>query len=242
MSVNVAVPARFQLALVVLLWLLCGCATTEQTRSVEPSGFLGDYGQLRAGRQDEALLVYLRPDTDFSRYDAILLEPVTLWKGPDSDLSSVPADELKQLTDHLETAMRRQLALDWALVDGESPEALRIRVAITEARMSKPVLDFVSTVLPPARLASELGHLATGTHAFVGRAAIELEILDSMSGRRLVAAVDKRAGGKVLRGSTSAWADVQEAFDYWADVLRERLSLLRRFDAAEGRVESATAE
>jgi hypothetical protein len=233
---------RFQLTLMVLLALGSGCATTEQSKSVEPSGFLGDYGQLRAGREDEALLVYLRPDTDFSRYDAIFLEPVTLWKGSDSDLSSVPTDELKQLTDHLETSMRRQLALDWELVDRTAPRALWVRVAITDARKSQPVLDFVSTVLPPARLASELGHLATGTHAFVGRAAIELEILDSTSGRRLVAAVDERAGRRALRGSTSAWADVEEAFDYWADVLRERLSLLKRFDAAEGRAESVTAE
>ncbi len=35
------------------------------------------------------------------------------------------------------------------------------------------VLDLASTVLPPARLLSELKNLSTHTQAFVGRVAIE---------------------------------------------------------------------
>lgn len=112
-------------------------------------------------------------------------------------------------------------------------------MAITEARRSNGVLDLASTVLPPARLLSELRNLTTGTHAFVGRVAIEAEILDTVSGERLIAAVDERAGSKRLRGSTSAWSDVYSAFDYWADVLRARLVSMRQFDAAHASQEAA---
>jgi len=38
-----------------------GCPATYQARSVKPSGFLGDYSQLRPGKEGEALLVYVRP-------------------------------------------------------------------------------------------------------------------------------------------------------------------------------------
>ena len=41
--------------------VLCGCPTTRQTRTVEKSGFLGDYSQLREGGQGEAQLVYIKP-------------------------------------------------------------------------------------------------------------------------------------------------------------------------------------
>jgi hypothetical protein len=75
--------------------------------------------------------------------------------------------------------------------------------------------------------------LSTGTQAFVGRVAIEAEILDAVSGERLIAAVDERAGSKRLRGSTNAWSDVYSAFDYWAEVLRARLAAMRHFDAAQ---------
>jgi len=104
-------------------------------------------------------------------------------------------------------------------------------MAITGARKSNVVLGLMSTVLPPARLVSELRNMSTGTYAFVGRVSIEAEILDSVSGERLIAAVDERAGSKRLRGSTSAWSHVHSAFDYWADVVRARLTAMRQFDA-----------
>jgi len=219
--------------LIALLLVLAGCATTEQTRSVESSGFLGNYSQLQQGKSGQALLVYIDPAADFSRYNEVVVEPVTIWTGEGSDLADVPRQELQRLANHLETSMREQLALDFEVVEEPGPETLRIRAAITEARKSKVVLDVISTALPPALLLSAVEKLGTGTHAFVGRAAIEVEILDATSNARLLAAVDERAGGKTLEGSTSAWADVEEAFDYWAEVMRERLSLFRQFDAAE---------
>jgi hypothetical protein len=226
-------------SLVVLLLALAGCATTEQTRSVEPSGFLGDYSQLQPGKSGQALLVYIDPAADFSRYDEVVVEPVTIWTGAGSDPVDVPRQELQRLADYLEASMREQLALEFKVVEERGPETLRIRAAITEARKSKVVLDVVSAALPPVRLLSAVEKLATGTHAFVGRAAIEVEILDATSNARLLAAVDERAGGKTLEGSTSAWADVEEAFDYWAEVMGERLSLFRHFDAAEGLADRA---
>ena len=84
-----------------------------------------------------------------------------------------------------------ELGLDFELVEHPQPGTLRIRTAITEAKKSKVVLDVVSTVLPPTLLLSELGKLATGTHAFVGRAAVEGEVLDAISNERLIAVVDE---------------------------------------------------
>src|SRR5882724_3558234 len=56
-----------------------GCPATYQARSVKPSGFLGDYSQLRPGKEGEALLVYVRPGVEWTKYDKIWLEPVTVW-------------------------------------------------------------------------------------------------------------------------------------------------------------------
>ena len=64
----------------------------------------------------------------------------------------------------------------------------------------------------------------------MGRVSVEAEILDAVSGARLIAAVDERAGSKRLRGSTRAWSHVHSAFDYWADVVRARLKAMRQFD------------
>ena len=47
--------------------------------------------------------------------------------------------------------------------------------------------------------------------------AMEVELIDSVGGNRLAAAVDRREGGK--RPAKGTWVDVQDAFDHWAEKL-----------------------
>ncbi len=206
---------------------LCACAATQSTRKLEPSGFLANYAQLRPGRVDESLLVYIDRDADFSGYDSVLVEPVTIWHGGADALADVPPQELEHLAQHLESALRKQLGSDFEIVDKAGQGVLRVRAAITAAEGSKVALDIATTLLFPI---DAVAMLATGSHAFVGRAAIEVEVLDGATNRRLAAAVDERAGRKSFDGSSSTWSDVEAAFDYWAERLSIRLATLRALD------------
>ena len=58
------------------------------------------------------------------------------------------------------------------------------------------------------------------------RLSIEVEILDATSGERLIAAVDDR---RVASGHPE---EARADLDAWADVIRQRLSSFRHFDAA----------
>jgi hypothetical protein len=204
---------------------LAGCTATQQARSAEPSGFLGDYSQLAPGTDDQALLVYVNPSVNWAGYHSILFDPVTIWY--DQDLSNIDLDEAKVLADYLDASIRHELQSDYTFVNRPGAGVMRLRVALTEAQGAKKVLHTVSTVIPQLRLLSTVKRLATGTHAFVGRAGIEAEIEDSLTERRLAAAVDRRVGGKRLRGPYDTWGHVQTAFDYWAERLHARLTELR---------------
>jgi len=205
-----------------------GCPATYQARSVKPSGFLGDYSQLSPGKEGEALLVYVRPGVEWTKYDKIWLEPVTVWGDVKGGLlQSVPKDEAQVLADYLDASLRNSLSKDYKLVDKAGPGTLRLRVAITEAEGSSVPLDLVSTVIPQMRALSAVKRIATGTAAFVGKAGIEGEIEDSITNQRLAAAVDRRVGQKRLQGVTNTWNDVQGAFDYWSERLRARLAEFR---------------
>ena len=131
------------------------------------------------------------------------------------------------LADYLHTALKEQLEKDYRIVQTPGPGVIRVRVAITEAAGSKIALDLMSNVIPIGIGVTAVNRLATGTHSAVGQAGIEGEVLDSVSGERLLAAVDRRAGRKVLRGKFGTWNDVKEAHDYWAEKLRKRLGELR---------------
>ena len=73
------------------LWL-SGCADTQHAKSVERSGFLGDYsilkegkrGVLMEGTEDQALWLYKNPDADWRKYKKVILDPITIWVGKDS--------------------------------------------------------------------------------------------------------------------------------------------------------------
>jgi len=92
---------------------------------------------------------------------------------------------------------------------------------------SGAVLNTVSKVVPQLRLLTTVGGVASDTQVLVGRAGVEGEVLDGLTGQRLAAAVDRRAGTKALRGGVSTWADVQNAFDFWSERLRTGLAELR---------------
>jgi hypothetical protein len=210
-----------------LPFLLSGCATTEQTKKVELAGFLGDYSQLKKGGGERALLYYINPDANFADYDKVILDPVAIWRTKDSNLKKIPREELLNLGHYLYTAVRKQLQGDYAMVEKPGRGTMRIRLAFTEIEGATVPLDIATTYLPPGRLISEGKNLAFGTHSFVGEATVEMEILDSVSNRRLVAVVDKRAGGKHIKGSTDTWADIKQASDFWAERLRTRLAEFR---------------
>jgi hypothetical protein len=71
----------------------------------------------------------------------------------------------------------------------------------------------------------------TGTDLFVGQVSIEAEALDSETGTRLLAVVDRKAGnGLVLKDANTTWGHVQRAFREWA--VRFRLTLDRAHRAA----------
>ena len=217
------------LVTIIAVLSLAGCAATHRTREATLTGFLGDYSKFQQGKRNEAQLIYVNPTVNFAAYDKVMIEPITIWQAPaNSVLSRVTKRDLDQLTSQLYWAIRKELEVGggYVMVQQPGPGVMRLRLAVTEVRHSRPLLDLTTTVLPPALVVSTARRLATGTHMFVGKAAIEAEMVDSLSGKRLLAAVDERAGRKTIRGKLDAWDDVQSAFNHWAKQLRIRLGEL----------------
>jgi hypothetical protein len=194
---------------------------------VEKSGFLGDYSMLRPGQEGEATLIYRKYENDHAKwrsYTQILLEPVQIWKGKNTELNKEDAEYLAKIA---WSRLDEELRKDYKMASGPGDGVLRIQVAVTEAGANMPVLDLVTTLHPGTRLVSEGKRWAAGTESFVGTVSVEAKVTDSQSGEVLGAAVDRRGGGKYLTKGFQKWTDVEEAFTYWAKQLRWRLCLGR---------------
>ena len=146
--------------------ILAGCygqnpvgKPTVKVGKVRESGFLSDYTVLRPGAEGEASLVYW----NLSTYKNIIVDPITVWLTPDSDLKDVPPKERQQLADAFHAAMVQELGTDFAIVDKSGPGTMWVRIALTNAAESNPALDTISTYVPQASVASlKYGHYGVG--------------------------------------------------------------------------------
>ena len=204
--------------------LIAGCAASQQARDVETSGFLGsDYGLLREGQENEALLVYRNPSANWAAYDKIKLDPVTIWAGEGSGFEDFSQPDRQALADSFYSAIHQELATDYQMVDALGPGVLHVQVALTDAHTSNPTVDTISSVVPQALLISEAKGASDRQARLRRRGERRAKIADGATGELLAAAVDRRVGGKSLGGSTDSWNDVRQSFVFWAKQFRYRL-------------------
>jgi hypothetical protein len=203
-----------------------GCAA-GQTGKAKPSGFLGDYAQLHAGAQGQALMVYVKPDAGFAKYRKLMIDPVTIWRT--AETSTIPPSEAQDLIEDLEDVLRMTLDDDYEIVKQPGPDVMRLRAAITEAEGSWRVVNGrLGDRMDEDLQAVTPKQPSEATRGFVGKAGIEAELLDAASGTRLAAAIDRRAGERTLKPAKNTWDDVEDAFRFWAERLRDRLRELRK--------------
>ena len=229
---GVTVNWLLRVVLLSALALLSGCTTSQskQARTVEKSGFLGDYSMLSPGGEGEALLFYENPEANWPSYNKIFLAPVAYYGGRDTYPKGFTRADLQKLVNRFYYILYNDLAEDYQMVDEPAPHTLRIQVALTSVGESSQTADSVSAVAPvivnPIR--NFAGSLS-GETIFVGQASIEAKITDGLTGKLLYAAVDRRVGQRSTSGSsTRRTADVEEIMWYWGDLVRYRLCTLRR--------------
>ncbi len=204
--------------------LLVGCSAGSM-KEVKTSGFLGDYSALQPGGDDEAIWVHVKQDVNFKPYDSIMFERVMVMLSDDAEYKGIDPALLAELTEYYQTALMDAVKDGYTLVDKPGPGVLRVRVAISGLKPGKPVSNTMSSIIPIGMAVAGITKQASDDNLGTGEAATEMEVLDSVTGDRLAAAVDRRQGGKMaFRGK---WEDTKQAFDHWAKRFRMRLDEVR---------------
>jgi len=200
-----------------------GCGMIRPLRQrrgeAEQSGFLRNYSQLQPQEGYDAKEVYINPGAAWSKYNAVMIDSVTLWI---TDPSKQPSPEDAQmLTDMFYKALSDKIGEKFTLVNRPGPGVLRVRAALTEAKGARVALNAITTVIPQLRVVTTLGGVAADTAVLVGAASGELEVVDSVTNERFAAAIDELAGTKGLLRAFSKWADVENACNRWAERARD---------------------
>lgn len=217
---------------VALLAVVCltGCVTSRQARTVKPSVFLGEAASLleKGGASDDTLLVYRNERANWRSFDKIVLDPVQVWSAGPSTVPSDQAVDYQRMVDSFHLTLREKLARSYEIVDGPSPGALQMQIAVVNGAQANQTLKVAKLLAPYAGVADLLWTFATGKPAFAGEVSLEYMIKDAQTGELLEAGADRRVGGNQLgRATFTSWGDVKNILTYWSDLTVYRLCLAR---------------
>jgi hypothetical protein len=239
-SENIKAAANL-LSFLLAAFLVAGCSQTaapepnivqraqgETPAPPAPNGFLGsDYSLMQPagqGSDQQAMLRYINPSASWSSYTQIMVVPVTFWAADDTKVSG---HDQQVLCDYFYVTLVQYLSKNFTIVYGPGPGVMKLSVALTDASAAVPGLRTISVVVPQARALNMIQQVATGTYAFVGSAEGDAKLTDSVSGVLLAAWADKRMGGvSVKNADVFQWGDAENAMNYWANGLDQRLVTL----------------
>ena len=198
---------------IITLMLITGTAIAEKkltqkgaatTKNFEYSGFLDNYDGFKVQNEETGAEVWVKPpnqDLSFLKdYDSIILIPIEVWLHSAADYQGVNPEELKKLTDYFTAKLKENLGKRFKLVNEPGPSVMDLRIALAGVNIDKAKIK---------------------TH-FNVHAAVEMEVRDSQSGERLVAAIDKRSNAKIKVGEGGE--AYKGALDYWSKIISNRLS------------------
>lgn len=185
----------------------------------ESTGFLGDYyAKMEQGPEGGAQKRWLKPGVDFSKYDKVMLESVIFYFDPASENNGVDPEVMKELSDAFNLELVNALKDKYPIVSEPGPDVIRIKVALTGLKQSRPVISGVTSILPVGLVISVVKKGATGSWSGSGATGAELMAVDSVSNEVIAAAQDKQTAGFTQR--FSKYGSANEAFKFWAGRLR----------------------
>lgn len=196
--------------------LLASCAGSGG--KIQHSGYLNDYSKLQPF---EGGARWVGSKADLSKYTKLILEPVTFYVGKSLDQQNVKAnhENINKITAYFHEALTRELSKDFTIVDKAGPDVGRVRTAITSMAVGSK--DLKAYQYLPVMLVATGAAEVSGMRDKVAVISMEGELLDSLTGQRLAAAVKSRSKETTIKevGSLTE-QDVKSILDYWASESR----------------------
>lgn len=177
------------------------------------SGFLGDYSALSEVKDaaGNSVMRYVSPKLKPGAYQAVMIDPTQYYPAP-QPTEQVPASTLADIRKHMDKELRAALGAKLKLVSEPGPGVLRMRPAITAVAAQTPGLKPYQ-VVPIAFVFTAVK--GRGKEAAIN---IEVEVVDSMSGERLGAAVRTGVGAKLVNSDAQlTLTDVMPLLNAWID-------------------------
>jgi hypothetical protein len=190
--------------------MAAGCATVQDPGQ---KSFLSDYSKLEEIAENH--LIY--NSGNMHKYSKFIIEPVTMLYRHPEEKRVFDDEELEDLQTHFATAVREALIAGdgYQVVEVPGPGTATLHLGITDVDDTIGALNV--TIYTKI------------TGAGLGGAAMEGEVVDSVTGEQIGATIRWGSGSRILRAGFTHTGDAKIVMNRWAKGLRERI------DKAHGR-------
>ncbi len=214
-----------------LLMSAVGCGEAPESESglnrippgQEFSGFLGDYSELTPNPNlDSEALTYTNPDEmkGLQRYVAMIIDPVEIYVVSDADESLIPVRSREAVANYFHHALVGAISDVYPVVDTPGPLVLRLRSAVVGVDAGGTVVRIEEPFETDTPFSVAI---------VVDEVVVEMELVDSETGERIAAAVDRTNLGEGAEVGSSnfsrdeRFSEAKLAFDGWAADIRDFL-------------------
>jgi hypothetical protein len=198
---------------------MISCASTPNTTG---QSFLGDRAMLlEPGPKGGVKERWLKPGTDFKKYNKVILEHVVFFFHDASEYKGIDTAELDEVAKEADLALVNALKDGYPIVAEPGPDVVRVRFAITDLKASKPAVGVITTatlVLPVGAAINFVKRGATGSWSGSGATTMEMMAIDSATNEVIAVARDEQSAAFFDR--YTKYGSVEDAFTFWGERLR----------------------
>jgi hypothetical protein len=204
------VTKKLLLVAITLAMFISGCG--EKGYAVR-TGFLTDYANLQ--RQSESSLLYVNSD-ELAQYSNFIVDDIDTYfhtqaqTGQEQTQVKMTQQEIDDLTNYMQANIMNAITSSGKnVVFHPGRGVARIRISLSDMNRS-----LNTTLLASVKM------LGIG----VGGAAIEGEIIDSLTDKQVAAIVETQVGSNKAYTNLGKWGSTKEVMDEWAERFKKRLN------------------
>ena len=210
---------------VAFIFALTGCAAKEV--KLTETGFLSSYSDLEPDMDSQGMYVYKNPNVNIAeRYSQILIAPVQFKLDSAVKADTISDEDRNKLADHFYQELKAGLEKKHTITDSPGEDVLLLRAAVTD--------------ILPNTVWLNIHWSTTLIGGGIGGASLEAELVDSITGERMMSFVDARKGKNITQKLTvpnyakglTKWGHTKGVLKVWAEIIVENLDQLKeRYEA-----------
>jgi hypothetical protein len=222
---------RSTIVLATFTLAVAACANT--TPNAAPG--IPEASNMQASSSVTGRISWVRPGTDFRKYTSVMIAPVSIYDGTDTDWGNTAPADRTEIANYLQSAYTKAIGQNLRVVNRPGPNTLLLKMELVGVQSNVPVAATVSRVYPAGLVANIFNQSTDKPGTFSGSVTYAMSLFDSTSNTLLAAAINKKFPEALdITSTLSTNAAAKAGIDQGAAQVAKTIQLLRSGQARTG--------